>query len=72
MNKYYITFWQAHAHAIEGKTFDKDCVGVIFADDYSTAREIAFELTGWKFCFMYEDLEKVEMEYYYRWLINMN
>ena len=72
MNKYYVTFWQLHTHAINGYTFDKDCVGVIFAKDYNSAREIAFELTDWNFSFMYDDLEKVGMEYYPRWLLNMN
>lgn len=72
MKTFYITFWQEHTHRINWNTLDKDCVWMIYAEDYWKAREIAFELTWWKFCFMYEDLEKVWMEYYHRWLIPIN
>lgn len=43
MNKYYITFGQTHTHSHNGKTLDKDCVGVIKAENESKARELAFE-----------------------------
>jgi|LSQX01.2.fsa_nt_gb hypothetical protein len=72
MREYYITFWQEHVHSINWNTFDKDCVWVIKAKDYWKAREIAFELTDWVFAFMYDNLEKVWLHYYNRWLINMN
>ena len=72
MNKYYITFWQDHAHSINWKTFDKNCVGVIKAENYNEARKIAFNLTNGVFAFSYSDLDKVWLEYYPRWLIEMN
>lgn len=72
MNKYYITFGQDHYHRINDTFFDKDCVGVIKAKDYWEARQIAFELTNWVFSFIYDDLEKVKLEYYWRWLREIN
>ena len=34
-------FGQTHVHSINGKTFDKDCVAVIEAEDAHTGRELA-------------------------------
>lgn len=44
MNKYYVAFGQVHTHSVNGKTLDKDCVAVIEAADYASARARAFEL----------------------------
>jgi hypothetical protein len=30
--KTYVTFGQDHAHAVNGKTFDKDCVAIIHSE----------------------------------------
>ena len=32
MEKFYISFGQGHAHAVGGKTFDRDCLCLIEAD----------------------------------------
>ena len=72
MKEYYITFGQNHIHHIAGKTFDCNCVWVIQAENYSEARKIAFELTNWVFCFLYDNLDQVGIEYYPRGLIVMN
>lgn len=47
-NKTFVTFGQCHAHAINGKTFDKDCIAVVDGD-----RAKVFEIFGDKFCFEY-------------------
>lgn len=39
MNKFYFTFGQNHAHSVEGKTFDKDCVVEIEAESSGKARD---------------------------------
>ena len=52
MNRTYVTFGQAHAHAVNGKTFDKDCIAVVNGD-----RAKVFELFGDKFCFEYSEAE---------------
>ena len=71
LKKFYVTFGQAHAHAVAGKTFDRNCVCEIEAEDYGSARAKAFEAFGPVWAFMYEDLEKVKMEYFPRGLIKL-
>lgn len=62
--KFYITFGQSHAHAWGGKTFDKDCVAVIEADNTEIARKKAFEVFGPKWSMFYE--EEPDMSYFPR------
>jgi len=69
MKTFYVTFGQVHAHAIAGKTFDRDCVASIVAKDEGEARKMAFEYFDDKWCFMYSDLEKVGLHYYPRGII---
>lgn len=64
---FYITFGQIHTHSVEGKTFDKDCVAVIRAENYEDARKLAFEVFGKKWAFAHR--EKPEMKYCHRGLI---
>lgn len=68
--EFYISFGQTHAHAIDGKTFDKDCIAVINAEKENEAREIAFNAFGQKWCFIY--IEKPDMKFFPRGLINLN
>jgi len=49
LKKLFVTFGQVHVHSVNGKTFDKDCVGVIAADTYEAADKLAFELFDGKF-----------------------
>ena len=68
MQKYYISFGQIHAHAIGGKTFDKDCVAEIEADNKIQAHDIAMEIFNGKFCFVNEE---PNLEYYPRGIIKL-
>ena len=71
--KTYITFGQSHAHAVNGKTFDKDCVAVIEAESAEAGRNVAFETFGDKFCFSYAepDFKPDMMKYFPRGLIEL-
>ena len=51
----FVTFGQVHAHSINGKTFDKDCIAVIDAENHAEGRKRAFELFGDKFFTTYTD-----------------
>ena len=53
--KTYVTFGQVHVHSVNGKTFDKDCVAVIEADNAVEGRAKAFEYFGRKFCVEYPE-----------------
>jgi len=69
--KTYFTFGQGHAHAVNGKTFDKDCVVEIEAPTSEDARMIMFETFGEKWGLQYQSLEHVHMEYYPRGLMTI-
>ncbi len=66
MNTYYVTFGSAHAHRVNGYTFDQNSVGTISANDYSQARAICAKYFGPKFAFMQE--EEPDMSYFPRGL----
>ncbi len=40
----YGTFGHGHAHSVNGKTFDKDCVAVIESNSQEEGREKAFKI----------------------------
>ena len=72
--KTYVTFGQVHAHSVNGKTFDRDCVAVIECDSEDHGRDLAFEFFGPKFCFEWPEdkFDMKDMEYYSRGLIEVN
>lgn len=72
--KTYITFGQDHAHEVNGKTLDKDCVAVIEGESAGKNREKAFELFGPKFCFEYPEQHFPfdSMHYYSRGFIQVS
>lgn len=72
--KTYVTFGQDHAHSVNGKTFDKECVAVIECDDAEQGRNLAFAYFQRKFCFEYHDTEFnfQEMSCYPRGFIPVN
>lgn len=73
--KTYVTFGFGHAHAIGGKTYDKDCVAVIEAETAERGREIAFETFGPKFSFDYPEEfwdEEKQLPYFPRGYIEVN
>lgn len=67
--KFYITFGQAHAHSVAGRTFDKDCVAVIEAENYNDGHAKAFELFDRKWCFI--DWQLPDMTFFPRGVIEV-
>lgn len=55
--KIHVTFGQVHAHSVNGRTFDKDCVAVISCESEKEGRAKAFEYFGQQFCFTYFDTD---------------
>jgi len=70
----FVTFGQGHVHIIYGKTFDRDCIGVIEANDCEHGRELAFEYFGPKFCFEYcaKDFDFRKTKYFPAGFISVN
>jgi hypothetical protein len=66
-----VTFGQQHVHSVNNKTFDKDCVAVITAENHAEGRAKAFEYFGPKFCFTYFDdqFDDQKLSYFPRGLI---
>ena len=67
--KFYISFGQAHAHRMFGKTLDKDCILVLQEKDVRDAQIRAMKLFGREFSMVYERLP--EMKYFPRGLIKI-
>ena len=67
MSKYYFTFGQVHAHSVNGKTFDKDCVVEIEAEHSEDARATMFEHFGAKWHRRFDS--PPDMSYYPRGVI---
>ena len=57
MGRHYVTFGQIHVHSVNGKTFDKDCVAVIDAEDWPEGRKKAVEYFNLQFSTSYQDDE---------------
>lgn len=76
MMRTYVTFGQIHAHSIGGKTFDKDCVAVVYHNKPDEGRTMANSFFGQKFSTSYsqEQYEKVPdmMKFYPRGQIDVN
>ena len=74
MMKTYVTFGQIHIHSVNDKTFDHDCVAVIYCKDADHGRKLAFEFFGSKFSFEYHEdrFDKESMRYYHRGFIDVN
>lgn len=70
MKNFYLTFGQGHTHSHNGKTLDKDTVGVIQANEERRARELAFEWFGSNWSFLYA--EKPDMRFFPKELIKLN
>jgi hypothetical protein len=68
MKKYYLTFGQIHVHSVNGKTFDKDCICVIDAENETEARKIAFDTFGDKWGTIYN---KISTDLFPRGYINL-
>lgn len=48
-SRFYITFGQAHVHSIAGRTYDKDCLAVMYCQDKKEAHDVAMELFNARF-----------------------
>jgi hypothetical protein len=70
MKQYYFTFGQAHAHSVNGYTYDKDVVCAIKAENEEEARNTMFEVFGDKWSFSYE--EKPNMTFFPRGIKEFN
>jgi len=73
--KTFFTFGQSHAHSVNGKTFDKDCVAIIEAESEEDARKLAFEwFDNGRFCFSYPEdrWDESKMIYFPRGYIPVN
>lgn len=72
MNKYYITFGQAHVHSVGGRTFDRDCLAEIKAESREEAHKTAMEVFNGKFhnCHSEDKLPEV-LHYYPRGVIKL-
>ena len=72
--KVYITFGQVHVHSVNGKTFDKDCVAVINAEDEENGREKAFEYFSdkWFTSYTEENWKDSNMHFFPRGFIEVN
>ncbi len=68
MKTHWFTFGQSHAHSVNGKTFDKDCVVEITAE---YPRNVMFETFGNKWAFEYDKLEDVHLECFPRGIIKL-
>ena len=68
--KFFVSFGQVHLHVVGGRVFDKDCIGVITAEDESQARTKAFECFNDKWCFLYKT--EPEMRYFPRGFIEID
>ena len=62
-----MTFGQVHKHEVNGQVFDVNCVAVV-----NGGRDEVFEIFGHKFCFEYTDLNRLDMKYFPRGLIEVN
>jgi hypothetical protein len=58
----YFTFGSDHAHRVNGKTFDCDCVVKITSDD---PRATMISLFGDKWAFEYDDMTDESLDKYY-------
>lgn len=69
--KVYITFGQVHAHSVNGKTFDKDCVAVIEAETVNDGHAKAMELFNGKFHRAVGEVDESFMSFFPRGLIEV-
>jgi hypothetical protein len=58
MTTAYFTFGQTHTHSVNGKTFDKDCMVKITADD---PRQVMFDTFGQQWALQYDSPEHLDL-----------
>lgn len=74
MTNVYISFGQAHAHSVAGRTFDKDSIAIIKCENYTDGRRLAFQYFNGKFhnCWSEEEFDDDKLSYFPRGLIKAN
>jgi len=75
MQKYIITFGQAHTHRVGNITIDCDCVVELSAETEERARDRARKLFGLAFCTSYTKerfLAIWDLKHYPRGIINLD
>lgn len=75
MKRTYMTFGQVHAHSINGKTVDKDCVA-LFHNDEETARKYMRVHCGNKYFTTYDgetwdQIQHDHIDYYPRGIVDV-
>jgi hypothetical protein len=70
MKEYYISFGQIHRHKVNGYFLDANCLALIRADSHVEARDKAFHYFGSLFFTSYETLEKLNLAYFPRGIID--
>lgn len=65
MKKYYFTFGQTQVHSVGGRTYDKNTIVEISANDFFEARKIMFDYFGAEWCFQYENYEDLNLKKYW-------
>lgn len=63
--KIYISFGQCHSHAVNGKTFDRNCLCEIECEEHGDGREIAFANFGDKFFTSYDEAQLPEIIHHF-------
>jgi hypothetical protein len=71
MTNFYISFGQVHAHSINGRTYDKDSLMLVQADNEINARLYVNAITGGKWSSLYWEEELVDfIGYFPRGVLN--
>lgn len=68
---YYFTLGQSHVHKLENVTWDKDGVVEVQTTKENKAREFIQSIAGQKWGFCYDNLEKLNLEYYPKGIIKI-
>lgn len=68
MTTSYFTFGQCHAHAVNGITFDKDCVVEITAED---PRQTMVDTFGAKWSMQYDEMPPETLRHFPRGIIKL-
>ena len=63
MQEFFFTCGQSHTHSVNGRTWDKDSVLQVNAENEDLAREKVFEMFGPKWPMSYTK-QTISMEYY--------
>ncbi len=69
MKKFYISFGQTHVHSRGGRTYDRNCIAQIEAENHRKAHDLAMLIFDGVFHNVYDELPN--MEYFPRGIIKV-